>query len=401
MQHVIFILFFFALGACVGSFLNVVVWRLPRDESLVHPPSHCPHCNHRLAWYDNIPVFGWLMLQGECRYCKKPISTRYPIVEFITGGLFVLYYVAFFIAQKGPCAQAPLGRPLTPAQDWPIYLLYMILLSCLLAASLIDAELFIIPIEIPWLAAGVGMVVHAIIDRPSVPGTLSVTAPAAALAAGATVGLLISILLLRKGIIPLSFADGGPLLEHEREKLQQQPPQQPPREYSRAEIRAEMRKEMIFLLPPMLLATLAFFLCTSVPPIARAWQSVTGWWWVGGLMGSILGALVGGFVVWTTRILGSVAFGREAMGMGDVHLMFGVGAVIGAGASTVAFFVAPFFGILTATYMLLSGKRRELPYGPYLSMATAFVMIWYCDIANYLRPGMQGMATMIRGLLGS
>src|SRR5262245_3332390 len=103
MQHVIIILFIFALGACVGSFLNVVVWRLPRDESLITPPSRCPQCGTRLAWYDNVPIFGWIFLQGECRYCHKPISARYPIVEFVTAALFTLYYVAFFILDLGPC----------------------------------------------------------------------------------------------------------------------------------------------------------------------------------------------------------------------------------------------------------------------------------------------------------
>src|ERR1700761_6169590 len=101
-QHGIYIVFAFAFGAVIGSFLNVVVWRLPRGESLVSPPSHCPKCNTRLAWFDNIPVFGWLMLRGKCRYCREPISARYPIVEAITGLLFVFYYAAFFIWQLGP-----------------------------------------------------------------------------------------------------------------------------------------------------------------------------------------------------------------------------------------------------------------------------------------------------------
>src|SRR5687768_276189 len=104
MPHLIYILFLFALGACVGSFLNVVVWRLPRiqypaGESLLaslfrtlnglsHPPSHCPKCGNALKWYDNVPVIGWLKLRGKCRFCGLPISARYPIVEAITGGLF-------------------------------------------------------------------------------------------------------------------------------------------------------------------------------------------------------------------------------------------------------------------------------------------------------------------------
>jgi prepilin signal peptidase PulO-like enzyme (type II secretory pathway) len=75
--------------------------------------------------------------------------------------------------------------------------------------------------------------------------------------------------------------------------------------------------------------------------------------------------------------------------------MFGVGAIIGAGAATVAFFVAPFFGIALAIYMFIVGKRRELPFGPYLALGTAFVMIYYCPIAEYLRPGLSALASML------
>jgi leader peptidase (prepilin peptidase)/N-methyltransferase len=89
------------------------------------------------------------------------------------------------------------------------------------------------------------------------------------------------------------------------------------------------------------------------------------------------------------------------MGLGDVHLMFGVGAIIGAGASTVAFFLAPFFGIAVAIYMVATGTRRELPYGPYLSLATAFVLLFYCDIADYLRPGAQGLGILFQNLFGA
>src|ERR1041385_3934664 len=111
-QHLTYILFVFALGACVGSFLNVVVWRLPRGESLISPPSRCPQCETKLAWYDNFPVFGWLWLRGRCRYCATPISARYPTVEFITGAMFVFYYVMFFILHISPCA--PLRTTLPP-----------------------------------------------------------------------------------------------------------------------------------------------------------------------------------------------------------------------------------------------------------------------------------------------
>jgi leader peptidase (prepilin peptidase)/N-methyltransferase len=77
------------LGACLGSFLNVVAWRLPRDESVVLPRSHCPRCGTTLAWWDNIPVFSWLLLRGRCRHCGAAISSRYPAVELLSAGLFV------------------------------------------------------------------------------------------------------------------------------------------------------------------------------------------------------------------------------------------------------------------------------------------------------------------------
>ena len=102
-EHATYIVFLFAMGACVGSFLNVVVWRLPRGESIVRPPSHCPKCGKQLKWYDNLPVIGWLKLRGKCRFCGQPISPRYPIVEATTGLLFAGYYVAFFMLGIGPC----------------------------------------------------------------------------------------------------------------------------------------------------------------------------------------------------------------------------------------------------------------------------------------------------------
>ena len=77
-------------GAIVGSFLNVVAYRLPRKESLSHPPSRCPHCETPIKPYDNVPVLGWLWLRGKCRACEAPISPRYPLIEALTGLLCAL-----------------------------------------------------------------------------------------------------------------------------------------------------------------------------------------------------------------------------------------------------------------------------------------------------------------------
>ncbi len=83
-------IFNFIFGSIVGSFLNVVIYRVPRSKSIVKPPSHCPSCGTRLKWYDMIPVLSYLILKGKCRYCHSNISIKYPLIEAITGLVFLL-----------------------------------------------------------------------------------------------------------------------------------------------------------------------------------------------------------------------------------------------------------------------------------------------------------------------
>jgi len=87
----------FICGSMIGSFLNVVIYRFPREKSIMYPPSKCPKCNREIPPYDNIPIFSWLFLKGKCRNCKEPISFRYPFVEFLTAALLVLTYLDFGI----------------------------------------------------------------------------------------------------------------------------------------------------------------------------------------------------------------------------------------------------------------------------------------------------------------
>lgn len=93
----IWLIFVFAFGSCVGSFLNVVIYRLPRDKSLISPASSCPACNRRIRFYDNIPLISWLVLGGKCRYCKARISPRYFVVELLTALLFAGVFALYFI----------------------------------------------------------------------------------------------------------------------------------------------------------------------------------------------------------------------------------------------------------------------------------------------------------------
>ena len=137
------------MGACVGSFLNVVAWRLPRQESVVLPPSHCPHCGTHLAWFENIPVLGWLALRGRCRHCGAPISPRYPAVELLCAGL----WVAVFLATPplmGPHVAPALGGSSAGAAalpslgggpiDWWLVAAGWLLASLLLPMVLIDLD---------------------------------------------------------------------------------------------------------------------------------------------------------------------------------------------------------------------------------------------------------------------
>ena len=405
--------FLIVLGACVGSFLNVVVYRMPLGLSLVHPPSRCPKCEKRLAWHDNVPVLGWIMLGGKCRNCKLPISPRYPIIEAITGLMFGLAYLAFMQWGYGPCytfegpnefgVWVKQHAHMTLQRDAILFAVYLYLLSSLLAASLIDAEHFVIPLWICWLMAIVGVIGHALGDTSDSPGNVVVGPVGSAIALGGGVGLVISNLLLWRGKLTRSFADAMPLLEHEKEALLKQAapdvPAELPPDFTPKQIRAEMRLEMVYLMPPLVLAGALVTLITLVPAIGNLWASLIEPVMVRAALGALLGGLIGGFVVWITRILGSIAFGREAMGLGDVHLMFGVGAIIGALHVTVAFFIAPFFGLALALWMLVSRKRRELPYGPYLALGSVAALVLHCAIDNY--PGFEGLGLFIRSLFES
>ncbi len=232
------LLWLFAVGAAIGSFLNVVVYRLPLGKSLVHPASHCPSCRHPIRWYDNIPIASWLLLRGRCRDCGAPIAVRYPAVEAATALLFA---AVGYLTLVGHGANLP-QRAVVLEEEFAVVIyprrsletlvgltaMHLFLLSTLLAAALIEtsgrrppARLFLpvlavgavfpllwpelrpVPLAWPWMgspnAAGEGVAL-----RPTGPlGAAWQRYPGfveglAGLAAGAVTGWMGSTVRLRR-----------------------------------------------------------------------------------------------------------------------------------------------------------------------------------------------------------
>lgn len=469
-----------AFGACVGSLINVLVYRLPLGLGVVTPPSACPICETRLTWRENIPIFGWLLLGGRCRFCRSRISPEYPLVEAFTALLFasltLLYYC---VPSNAVWLGVPVGqvRPewaqAAATQTWPLFVMLLILAGSLVAMSLVDLKTFTIPAELTTVPAIVGVFTHgawaAYVGLPpeharadgfwwALPTPHPITGWWWIGATfGAAAGLVGSMVLLRLGLIRRSFADFEAW-----ERQNSPPPTEPgdaappagppgiplsarllgltvaalcvpgglmladamgwprwwgtgggllvgpivggivanffrPRSAATAETsvadrwimyphaRREMVKELAFLALPAVLGwaggELAVRLSQMEPPPGTPADAIyvggqVAPMWLVALAGSVMGYLVGGAVVWGVRILGSLLFGKEAMGMGDVHLLAAVGACLGWIDATLAFFLAAFVGLywfFVATAWG-GGARRSMPYGPYLAAATFLVI---------------------------
>ncbi|NDJ22937.1 prepilin peptidase [Nostoc sp. B(2019)] len=254
----------FTLGASIGSFINVVVYRLPAGLSILWPPSRCPHCLNQLKAYDNVPVLGWVWLKGRCRYCKSKISVRYPVVEAITGIVFLLIFFIFKVSI--------------------LTLSYWAFCSWLLALSLIDLD--------------------------------TMTLPNALTQSGLVVGIIFQMMV---GFLP-----------------------------------------------------------------EASWEAL-----VNHLMKAIVGAVLGLWLFDAIAIIGSIAFGKAAMGAGDAKLAAMMGAWLGWKYLLLASFVACALGALAgggAMIMRSQQLGQKIPFGPFLALGSVITLFGgEAILSSYLR----------------
>jgi len=159
--------FWTAFGLCIGSFLNVVIYRLPRDQSLRSPRwSACPYCRKRIRWYDNLPIISFILLGGRCRHCNAPIATRYVVVEAAMAMVVLVLFDAFFVGSnhelRSGLSSGASGLTDAMASDWPIFLAHIILFACLLSMSAVDLEHYWVDVRFTNVATLAGFLLHMI-----------------------------------------------------------------------------------------------------------------------------------------------------------------------------------------------------------------------------------------------
>ena len=270
-------IFFFAFGTIIGSFLNVVIHRVPNEESIVFPNSACPKCGKAIKGYDNIPVLSWLILGGKCRNCKEKIAVRYPLVELMTGFLFLSVYWQI---------------------GFNVYLpICLIFVSAMVSLIFIDAEHMILPNVI-------------------------------------TYPLFIFALLVRI-LYPILFS---------------------------AEYFTDIRHSPVNYFADYPL-------------------------WATSLIGAIFGALVGGGSLWLVGELWKRLRGVDAMGLGDVKMMFAVGALLGWRLTILSIFLGAFSGAIIGVFMISRQKDKDfqaqIPFGIFLGIGSVIAILFGENLVSW------------------
>ena len=308
----------FFLGATVGSFLNVCIYRIPFEKSILWPGSRCGHCFQPIRWYDNLPLLSYVLLRGRCRRCGTRFSPRYFLIELFTGlgfaGLFYLEVVAnihhldvlrdqnFFIRFG-----------VIPWQGWVIWAYHAVLLSLLIVATFTDLDHMEIPLPITLTGTALGLVGAVLFPWP------------------------------------------WPYTVHEK-VWQPFPPPGP-----------------VFGGGPGLMPRTALYPW----PV---WNDLPAWMpagsRLGGLATGLAGLLAGMVILRVIAFLFKHGRGLEGLGVGDADLMMMVGCFLGWQPVIVAFFVALAPGLVFGLGQLILRGGREMPFGPSLALAT--VVTWLC-----------------------
>ena len=364
---VLILVFSFVLGALVGSFTNVLIYRLPRKENIAFPPSHCPHCDHRLGVLDLFPILSWLALRGKCRYCGKPIKARYPIVELITAIAYTAIAYRF----------DPILEPLLTVGYWFLF-------TILLAGSAIDFETFELPDELTIPAIFVGLGIAALIG--TFPEALE----------GALIGA---------GLIAAISAYGMWVMRRLRE------PRHPglPLGYLNIHLAALVGAwfgwplglaaglalgayQLIFkrTLPLLDTISLGGLIVTLVIKASSSGLEGLISSLSSGLQGMGAMSIVVGVYWWLAPEVPDDTPEEDldpiAMGFGDVKLWAAVGAFIGWQGALFGLAAAVVVGAIIGVLSLLRGGSRQIPFGPYLA-AGALVALFTGSgpLLEYLR----------------
>ncbi|GMV97561.1 MAG: hypothetical protein AMXMBFR83_19190 [Phycisphaerae bacterium] len=487
-------IFSLACGACIGSFLNVVIYRWPRGLSVRRPVrSFCPACQNRIAWYDNVPVASYLRLRGRCRHCGARISLQYPIVELATAMAFLMIYDAFFVARL----RLGVGELFT---DFPILIAHWALVAGLIAVTVMDLEAYMVDIRVTWLVSLAGVVGHVFwtppasrewirpgalqagwvwagvigfalgawwmlrrqsetaieespVDdsQPSPPGDASMSSSNGAPSGGfpsdadpsnnamigqppAPVSLRWLWLMVPLGLVlayALAMAFTGPAGEPMRRPrfwlplddigqiefqsagmlrvglglvllfLALTAAASEPREQADAQIVEAIEFEAVdarrmalwelkLIAPAVLLGGVVLWLLSGRPAAADAvgklldWRAWDGWRPMWGLSTGLAGWLIGGAIGWLARILFTLLFGKEALGMGDVHILAAAGAVAGWPVAFFGFFIGAMLALLGLLVIRLRRQSRMLPYGPWLGLGFFLAAMFQDVIFEYL-----------------
>jgi leader peptidase (prepilin peptidase) / N-methyltransferase len=329
----------FVFGCMVGSFLNVVVHRLPLGQSIVSPPSHCPHCKYSIPWYLNMPLVTWLVLRGKCRNCGAPISVRYFLVELLTGLFFLACWVRF------------------GAVSVSLTLIYCFILAGLIAATFIDFEHFIIPDEITIGGMVLGFL--ASFFFPQLHGVTSVPVSLKQSLLGMALGAGLIYLIVRLG--KLAFGRHKVTLPAETKIVFTETGIQLPD-------RAVAYEELFYRQSDTIVLR-----ARTVELIDRCYKNV-----VVRLSPAVLRIEEEEYQPETVPHLEAVSseivLPREAMGFGDVKFMAAIGAFLGWKAVLFSLMASSLIGSLAGLAMIAAGRRQaRLAYGPYIAMAT---VIW-------------------------